>query len=498
MKKCLSIALVFILLAPAVILAAWREIDSGKEEIYVMEEILSGDPAAAEGITLEIASHWDRRLLWNTSYTVGSGKEAQTSFHFSPLQVYWDYKNPKNANLWLFNRDHFTVENVSTWRGEYSEIIRELEEEQIPPGTGYTETVRIGDYYEYYPLTMDIENVSVYYGDVFNNGFYSDFLTEFFHISTGEDRIELTLERKTDGTLSAVIGQRQSADSGDIRIELTGASAFAENGFYYSYTCENLSGEILDRGQETGIFFFPYRMEKNIIHIELEQVRKVQEQPEGWNPVQMLLDEEKGYLYLTAAGEEGYALFIYRLEGEELNLVRQVSLRQRETTEEGEEVLPYFRQMTAEQGGLLITWSDNGFVFVTGEGGTCRTWCSGVFPRDTAGVDSAGAESMPEVYAQEYRQDKEAPFPVANACVFDGERLVLAGFEAEDSLNVLLAVYDESGELYSGLYRHSSELDTDTDEFGRRRILSQVNRNWMVLGARQKPVDSPLKITMEK
>lgn len=63
---------------------------------------------------------------------------------------------------------------------------------------------------------------------------------------------------------------------------------------------------------------------------------------------------------------------------------------------------------------------------------------------------------------------------------------------------VLLAVYDESGERFSGLYRHSSEMDADTNQYGGRRILSQVSRGWMVLGGRQRPVNSPLRIIMKK
>lgn len=497
MKKSLSIALIFLLLAPAVILTAWREIDSGKEEINITEEILSGDPRAAEGITLEIASHWDRRLLWDTSYIVGGGEEAQTTFRFSTRQVSWDAELSKTAELSLYD-DY----GEKGWYAGFPETFEKVAEE-VPAGSTYTEVIRMSDSITYYPLVMTIGGSSVSYEDSFDNGYFvSDFLTEFFHISTGEDQIELTLEKDEEGHLSYASIRKITEDPDDVRqdtIQLWGSYAFAENGFYYAYTCENLLGETVDRGQETGIFFFPYRMEGDVIHIELAQVRKICEQPEGRIPAQMLLDEEKGYLYLAAVGKEGYDLFVYAAEGENVTLIRQVPLIQKETTPEGETALPYFRRMTAEQGGLLVTWSDNSFVFVMGEGEACQKWCDGVFPRYIRELESEGVESGDGELTgyMAYMQEKERPFPLDNACAFDGERLVLAAFEKEDSLNVLLAVYDEKGERYSGLYQHSSDLDADTDQYGRKRIQSQVNRGWAVLGTRQKTVNSPLKITME-
>ena len=74
----------------------------------------------------------------------------------------------------------------------------------------------------------------------------------------------------------------------------------------------------------------------------------------------------------------------------------------------------------------------------------------------------------------------EKPFPGENGCVFDGERLVLAAFEDWMSVNALVAVYREEGEIYCGLYRHSGTADEDESDLYlyENRILPQGQANW--------------------
>ena len=66
MKKILCI---FILAAAAglcAILFAFRAVDSGNGKITVTETVVEGDAAAAEGILVEIRTHWEGHLLWST------------------------------------------------------------------------------------------------------------------------------------------------------------------------------------------------------------------------------------------------------------------------------------------------------------------------------------------------------------------------------------------------------------------------------------------------
>ena len=136
---------------------------------------------------------------------------------------------------------------------------------------------------------------------------------------------------------------------------------------------------------------------------------------------------EGKFLFLAAEDEEGYRLFIYRLEGEMPVLTRRIPVKADHSS---------FCQMSLEAGGILLTWDDNSFSFVVEEKGEYRLWCNDTFP-------------------------ESSPFSGEHVCLFDGERLTLAAYENWYSLNVLLAVYDEHGQTYSGRYVHSGNEDTD-------------------------------------
>lgn len=429
-------------------------VNKGKEQIIITEEVLAGNPSAAAGVTLRTASHWDNHLFWDTEYTIGSGEEAKSDFTFSSEAVKWSRRERKDAYVYTMAGAGFG--SAMTYTGmalhpeefPFPEIIRAAAE-RTAPGETHTETVRIGDYAANYSLDFGIEGSSVEYeGD---NNENVAFLTKFFHISTAEDRMKLTTEKDREGNLIGINSQLIGGE-----ITLTGASAFGETGCYYAYNCEEIAtGEIADRGQNSGIFYLPFRQEEGWIGVDVTQVRKVCDLPAGELPEEMLLGEENGCLYLVSRGEDGHWLHVYTLEGESPKPIQELEIRPGELPKgesgagvfhagNGKSLFPEIRQITEEDGGLMITWSDNGFAFVTKQEEQYRLWCGGTFP---------------DILGQEEEYITEKPFPEEYGCIFDGKRLVLAAFEAWESLNTIVTVYDETGEIYCGRYSHSGNED---------------------------------------
>ncbi len=431
MKK--SLVLFFILSGLALLFlpAALVVANRGREDITVTQEVLSGNPDAAVGITLTTASHWDGHLLWNTEYTPTGTTPARSEFSFSGEGATWEWTREKSATL-AFNAsvDLLDTDAYSAWNAAnfvFPKIAQQLmyrasEEE-------YSETVRIGDYYSTYPVVFRLTGISVDYG------FYQDacnFMTGFFHIPTGDEKLKITIYQSAGSKERYFQGENvPDADN----IVIASASAFGRDGIYYTYCLENPeSGECVERGQNRGIFFFPFsEVSKYSVSLEWEKLENVCEFPPDMVPLKMHLNEDETYLYIVARQKGEYSLLVYSLD-HGVVLQHQIALDRQEHSGS-------FCRMHFIENGILLTWDDNYFSFVAEENGEYRYWCSGIFP--------------------ETPMDGEAqnPFPWENACAFDGKRLALAAFENWYGLSVYLAVYDEGGQIYCGHYHNSQDAE---------------------------------------
>ena len=189
MRKSLWVAFFWMGLALVGIPLAWALVDSGKERILITEEVLGGDPEEASGVTLRVASHWSGNLLWDTEYTVGSGQAARSGFTFSAGGVEWGYGQRRSASADFLYGTAMTVEGslLNLESVLYPEIARAVAG-RTRDGEALRETVRIGDYYEYYPaIEFGIQGTSVDYS--IECGQSGDYLSELFRIPTAEDRI---------------------------------------------------------------------------------------------------------------------------------------------------------------------------------------------------------------------------------------------------------------------------------------------------------------------
>lgn len=448
MKKSLLLSLFVMGLAVFSLPAALIAVDSGKERIQISEEVLSGNPAEAAGVTLKIHSHWGKQLLWDTEYTIGSGKEAESRFSFFSHPVYWSAPEERvGASLRIEIDAVFATNTTSSgtmgWEDTvYSEIINEAAE-RAERGEKYAEILRIADYSPSLPLSLIIEGYSVQYeGDYYEA---CNYLRDFFHISAAEDQMKVTVELNTYTTAVRLIKNDEQVSIVDVAADDKG------EGLYFAYCLENAkTGEWADRGQNMGIFYFPYWVQEPFLHIDLTQVKRLCDYPGNAVPLQMLVDSEEEILYLAVREKEDYRLLVYQLEDKIPILMQQIPINLDNSStilpssEESTDLLSpsSFCRMLLVDGGVLMTWEDNRFAFIARENGQYRLWCSSVFPKNV-------------------EKNSDSPFPIEQVCLFDGKKLILAAYENWYSTNVLLSVYDEQEQTYSGRYVHSGQQDMD-------------------------------------
>ena len=476
MRKALVVSGIVLLAACIALPYACWKIDSEKESVIIIEEPLWGDPAAAEDITLQVASCLDDymnfymsgkgwNLRWDTIYTIGSGEEAESAFEFSSRKA-GQIETPEEKYIECVLRQSY---GTAYTNNPMPEIIFDVAE-RTTAGEERQEIVHVSDYYEYYPIEafricgehiLDITSTTY--------GYSNKYLTEFFHIPTGEDTAEVAMKKNEKDDITHFHLYIKNTNS------IPSASAIGEKGCYYVYCCTDEDGNYMDIGQNKGIFYIPCMWEndgRNIV-VDWEQIRKVCDQPEGAIPVKLMLDEVHERLFLVLRDEREFQLAIYTIEGEVPVFVQQIPVLAGYEGEDGVMNFSCFRQMTVEEGGILLTWQDNTFSFVSEENGQYRLWCGGKFPVDgkgeeilAQGLDGGDElrqflETRSSYKSKEYYdirqniQDGNESFTVGNACYFDGDRLVLAAMSTWESTDVLLSVYHDEGLAYCGLYKLS-------------------------------------------
>lgn len=448
MKKSLLLSLFVMGLAVFSLPAALIAVDSGKERIQISEEVLSGNPAEAAGVTLKIPSHWGKQVLWDTEYTIGSGKETESRFSFFSHPVYWSAPEERvSASLRIEIDAVFATDTTSSGTMDfYSEIINEAAE-RAKRGEKYAEILRIADYSPSLPLSLEIEGHSVQYeGDYYEA---CNYLRDFFYISAAEDQMKVTVDLNTSTTAVRLIKNDEQVSIVDVAADDKG------KGLYFAYCLENAeTGEWADRGQNMGIFYFPYWVQEPFMHIDPTQVKRLCDYPGNAVPLQMLVDSEEEILYLAVREKEDYHLLVYQLEDKIPILMQQIPISQ----DNSSTISPSsFCRMLLVDGGVLMTWEDNHFAFIARENGQYRLWRSSVFPKNV-------------------EKNSDSPFPIEQVCLFNGKKLILAAYESWYSTNVLLSVYDEQGQTYSGRYVHSGQQDMDAGYDFYSGIVPQGNR----------------------
>lgn len=472
MKRSGILAAVFFLAALCAIPFMTQCIDREKEEIQITEIPLRGDPEEAEGISLEYAVHWDRKLLWDTVYLPGSKRKAESSFSFCSQEADWPRIQEDGIN-WMgvgsWGMSSSGTGGVDLDEVYFSALVKDAAS-RVSPGETKTLELRLADYYEYYPfcLTVESERQNLYYGFGYQLEEGVDILAKLVSLPVSEgDLVAITIQKNEAGNCVGVNSQLREETSGldnfdgeAWTVEQTGAEgdvirildgAFGEQGFYLGY-----SFSVKEKGESgCGVFYIPYTDQPEARGrysgaattrktLDVRRSRKVWEAENDCGELMgMSWDEEAGLLYLMAAEDGKENLYVLQ-EGEEFQL-RQKLFVAEQSAGPGTEIWGGMRIM---ENGLLLSWErgsmgSGGFIFLTRENDAYSVFCRGNFP----GISSENSEEYGSLFPWEY------------CCEFDGERLALAAYDTSHSTDVWLGIFRREGETYCGMYRHSSSRE---------------------------------------
>jgi len=482
MRKRLVLWTILIALALGGIPWIHGAMDEKKDDVVIYEEVLSGNPAAASGLAVKTLTHMDQYLFWETTFRPGGESDAETMFTFeqgrrpymfgaeSQLRVTFasgNYGYGGSFSMEEMINETITAERTSFASHAEGQIWKPVVEvaKRAPVGEEYTEVVKLKDYYEFYPMAMD-----VYVDDsgmehpIWVQEFNTEderILSEFFAVAIPEDiELQIIIVKDEQGN---VIEIDSSYTEDTVRNHqylygdnFSAGKAVTEDGGYFilsrmkndpdsSYEVVLDSPRLED---DYGIYYVPFAeyVESGVIiegynperKPDVSQLCNVFPMDDGVNALELYYDEEGGQLILLT--EETGHLWATVIDQKTMKEVQKLDLGEFSDTE-------YI--------GDVIVRDD---LFVVGIQDQFDETAV-VQPKRMVLMVKENGQWELKIRSSMNWEGQEEDYPWFNMneltrLAWDGERLAIAQWERyRSSCDVYVLIFEEDEMPYVGVYR---------------------------------------------
>lgn len=471
MRKSLIITLLLLILSLGGIYAAHAGVNINKDEVILNETILYGDKSAAEGLVIDVGTHYNNHLFWSTVYEIGIQPQIDTRFRFSQKRE--DQQHERRyfgVEFGISDSGGFSasagidLDNDRDFVGSYFYSMRDIYKDvasRTGSGKNRKERLYFKDYYDFYPFVASID-LPGYHWDMYREfeTYESDqirqdrskspsrLMRDYFPIPVLDDhRLEVSISKNDEGLVTDI--DISPVDGSGI--SLWAASTVTEDACFFTFNSRNYNGRLLDTSHIPdgyGLYRLPYIKGEgeNDTRILPEQMKMVYALDPQVEIVDLSVTEDKDRLLLMTREDGAYYLTI-------LDAVTAQELQKLRVVECDEDVYLwtfYFERFIAgfaSDGRLtVVEETDNGEY----------QW---VFTVDTPSSDALGGPSTSKA-----------------AMSWDGERLAVAepqleedgGYGRYEKCGFNLSVYDETGLLYAGKYDSSLDVNSWADNYSHR------------------------------
>ena len=327
MKKSFVLFLTILVLGALVVGVGKNTVLAEKDQVKITENVLFGDKAVVEGVTLDLHNHYEEQIFWDTTYVIGETPMIDTSYTFYQSQQNI-YTHDLYGNLY-FNDDRHSMgwdeENKWIPPEGLEKAAKELRDSLGPSEKG-TKTVFLKDYLDYYSFEVNftapykgnrfVDSVSISLSESFlkeniyeaentngKNYNYSDewyenalkqlewieTFHEFFKIPVLENEVyTLSMEKDANGNVigygMASANMGMGSGEGDIpefnneewdNFEFNTHSYVGGGDAYFTFNTHSYNQQVVDTSLIPGgygIYYFPYDEEKEEIYPEKLQM----------------------------------------------------------------------------------------------------------------------------------------------------------------------------------------------------------------------------------
>lgn len=217
MRKALGLIAALLVLGAAAVGWCAKTIYAAHDQVQFKQTVLAGDPAAADGLTVQAHATYQNQIFWDSEITVqGDAPQTQTDYRFTQTkQKEAAEQTYQGVEIYsMFEQSPMTGEEES--QEQLTGIDRLFQElyDSLEPGEQVEKTVPVSEYYDYYPLTgmVDVpgyhDNFGVWrgYGPDDDTSVWETF-SDFFRIPVlPEENLSVSLQKYDNGNTSSGVG----------------------------------------------------------------------------------------------------------------------------------------------------------------------------------------------------------------------------------------------------------------------------------------------------
>ena len=313
MKKTFAIFALCLLVLAGGVIAVVTHLHDDRDDIVVTAHDRTGDRSAAEGFTAQQSVRRGGHLLWDLNIDLGDPKATQTEFTYVKKDMGLPDQSMSDAISIMPPTSWASVADLDHLPAHFEAMARDVVW-RTPQGESRTETVLLSDYWDCYPLSVNLvtDDTSVTEEDYARDAAFTDFFR--FPVLSGD-----TLEITVDPSPNAMWQFSAQPDS-------TGMA------FYVNSV---LAGETIFFSFRPGAWPFPsfenvpggyglYRLDLTDGREDLESLACAYPLPEGTFILDLALSPNGTRLMMTTGNALGYACTV--LDPETLEEVQTFDL----------------------------------------------------------------------------------------------------------------------------------------------------------------------------
>ena len=443
MRKSLTVLLVLFILSVVTLIFAHGWVNKAQDAVTIDETVLYGDKAAAEGLRIDCNTHCDSHLFWNTAYTVGEKPVIETVFDFSQARRSAAYVREYRG---LMIDGSFSGYGMSSPGGidmeDRSAPVRDVAS-RTEPGEKHTELVYFKDYYDYYPIGVDIDMPG---GGLAGADAAQAIFADYFKIPVWpEHKLIITVEKDAAGKARSI--HTSSVEDHDVYLDMR--SVLTDTGCFFTLAIRTTTGLLLDTSRIPGgygVYYLPFNETgdaPNTFMNQLSTVYPVDETAAEIISLQTTVDKSR--LLLVTKEDGAYMLTV-------IDAVTMEQLQKMKLFDVTED-MSFDTIYTYDD--YIVPYASNGQFLVMTENN------KGVYETQIS-AELGEAKSL--------RYSPSLSDPVMD---FDGRRLVVSNFQttvdyhySNVTCSFYLAVFDQTGLIYYGQYDHSLDKSPGMDYSG--------------------------------